>query len=170
MLALCVLSVALPMPRAPASGDAVAAPKVAPAHVILIRGAVEHPRSLTLADLKRESPTSEAVSLRTGKGVLTGTYTGVLLWTLLQQAVIKASPTIRNDVMRHTIVITASDGYTTVLSAAEIDPEFGGERAIIAYARDGHPLTDERGFARLIFPDDKSAGRAISGISSITVR
>jgi DMSO/TMAO reductase YedYZ molybdopterin-dependent catalytic subunit len=144
--------------------------KVDRAERISIDGAVEHPRPLTLADLKDEPATTEAVSLKTGKGVLTGSYTGVLLWTLLQQAVIKLPPGTKNDAMRHTIVVTASDGYTTVLSVAEIDPEFGDEQAIIAYAKDGQPLTDERGFARLILPADKSAGRAISGVASITVQ
>jgi DMSO/TMAO reductase YedYZ molybdopterin-dependent catalytic subunit len=144
--------------------------KVDRAERISIDGAVEHPRPLTLADLKGEPATTEAVSLKTGKGVLTGSYTGVLLWTLLQQAVIKLPPGSKNDAMRHTIVVTASDGYTTVLSVAEIDPEFGDEQAIIAYAKDGQPLTDERGFARLILPADKSAGRAISGVASITVQ
>jgi DMSO/TMAO reductase YedYZ molybdopterin-dependent catalytic subunit len=145
-------------------------PQVARAESISIEGAVEHPRSLTLADLKRKPATVETVSLKTGKGVLTGSYTGVLLWTLLQEAGIKVNPESRNDVMRHTIVVTSSDGYATVLSAAEIDPEFGGERAIIAYAKDGQTLTDKRGFARLIFPADQSAGRAISGVASIAVR
>ncbi len=149
----------------PASGG-----KPAHADRIHIDGAVEHPRSLTLADLKREPVTTETVSLKTGRGVLSGSYTGVLLWTLLQQAAIKVSPASRNDVMRHTIVVTASDGYSTTVSAAEIDPEFGGERAIIAYAKDGQDLSDKRGFARLIFPADQSAGRAISGVSRITVR
>jgi len=144
--------------------------KQARADSLSIGGAVEHPRSLALADLKREPVTTETVLLKTGKGVLKGTYTGVLLWTLLQEAVIKVSPERRNDVMRHTVIVSSSDGYTTVLSAAEIDPEFGGEQAIIAYAKDGRPLTDRRGFARLIFPGDKSAGRAVTGVASITVR
>jgi hypothetical protein len=137
---------------------------------ISIDGAVEHPRTLTLADLKREQATTETVSLKTGRGVLTGSYTGVLLWTLLQQATIKISPNSKNDVIRRTIVVTSSDGYTAVLSAAEIDPEFGDDRALIAYAKDGQPLTDSRGFARLILPSDKEAARAISGVAGITVR
>ena len=170
ILALCVLLAALPTHPTRAADPAASGREATRADMIFIRGAVEHPRSLTLADLKREPATTENVSLRTGRGMLTGSYTGVLLWTLIQQAVIKVSPAIRNEMMRHTIVVTASDGYATVLSAAEIDPEFGGEQAIIAYAKDGQPLTDKRGFARLIFPADKSAGRAISGVSSITVR
>jgi DMSO/TMAO reductase YedYZ molybdopterin-dependent catalytic subunit len=141
-----------------------------PSDSISFAGAVEHPRTLTLADLKREPATTVAVSLKTGKGVLTGSYTGVLLWTLLQEAVIKLNPESRNDVIRHTIVVTSSDGYSAVLSAAEIDPEFGGERAIIAYAKDGLPLADKRGFARLILPTDKLAARAISGVASIIVQ
>jgi DMSO/TMAO reductase YedYZ molybdopterin-dependent catalytic subunit len=167
---LCRLFAASPNHSTLAAELAASDGSAARADVISIRGAVEHPTSLTLAELKRQPATTETVSLKTGKGVLTGSYTGVLLWRLLEQAVIKVSPTTRNDLMHHTIVATASDGYATVLSVAEIDPEFGGERAIIAYAKDGQPLAAKRGFARLIFPADKSAGRAISGISSITVR
>lgn len=153
-----------------ASDPTPSAKSAKPSSGISFSGAVQHPRTLTLSDLKREPATTETVSLKTGKGMLTGSYTGVLLWTLLQEAVIKLDPESRNDVIRHTIVVSSSDGYSTVLSTAEIDPEFGGERAMIAYVKDGQPLTDKRGFARLIIPTDKMAARAISGVASITVR
>jgi DMSO/TMAO reductase YedYZ molybdopterin-dependent catalytic subunit len=136
---------------------------------VAITGEVEHSRSLSLADLKSAPATTVTVSLKTGKGMLTGSYTGVLLWDLLQQAGIKTAAG-KNEIIRRTVVVTSSDGYATVLSAAEIDPEFGGEQAIIAYAKDGQPLSDARGFARLILPADKEAARAISGVASITVR
>ena len=168
--ALCLLSAVATGCGALASDLDAAGGKGARADRISIEGAVEHPRRLTLEDLEHEPATTETVSLRTDKGVLTASYTGVLLWTLIEQAGIKLSPGKRNDVMRHTIVVTSSDGYATVLSAAEIAPQFGDERAIIAYAKDGKPLTDKRGFARLILPADKSAGRAVSGVASITVR
>ncbi len=144
--ALCLLLAGLWTYAGLASDSAAASDKTARADSIAIGGAVEHPRTLTLADLKREPATTEAVSLKTGKGVLTGSYTGVLLWALLQQATIKVSAGSKNEVIRHTIVVTSSDGYATVLSAAEIDPEFGDDRAIIAYAKDGQPLSDARGF------------------------
>lgn len=134
---------------------------------ISISGAVEHPRTLTLADLKRESAVTQAVMLKTGKGTLSGRFTGTLLWGLLQQAVI--SGTRKNEVIRHTITITGSDGYATVLSAAELDPEFGGEQALLAYEKDGRLLAGP-GFARLILPADKSAGRAINGVVSISIQ
>jgi len=137
---------------------------------ISISGAVEHPLSLSLAALKREPATTENVSLMTERGALAASYTGVLLWTLLQEAVIKSTPGVKNDILRHTVVVTGSDGYTAVLSVGEIDPKFGGDRAMIAYAVDGKPLSRRRGFARLIVPTDKAAGRAVFGIASITVR
>ena len=168
--ALCLLVAGLLAHSGLASDSAGASAKSARADSIRIAGAVEHPATWRLADLKRQPATTETVSLKTGKGVLSGSYTGVALWTLLQQAAIKSPPGSKNDVLRHTLVVTSSDGYTAVLSAAEIDPEFGDDRAIIAYAKDGQPLSDARGFARLILPADKSAGRAISGVASITVR
>jgi len=137
---------------------------------ISISGAVEHPQSMSVAALKREPATTEAISLMTGRGVLAARYTGVLLWTLLQEAVIKSTPGVKNDILRHSIVVTARDGYTVVLSVGEIDPKFGGDRAMIAYAKDGKLLSKDRGFARLIVPTDKSAGRAVFGIASITIR
>jgi len=136
---------------------------------IAITGAVEHPRTLTLADLKHEPAVTQAVALKTGHGTLSGSFTGTSLWALLQQAAIKTVAGGKNDVIRRTIIITGSDGYSTVLSAAEIDPEFGAAQALLAYERDGKPLAGP-GFARLILPGDKSAGRAINGVTSISVQ
>jgi DMSO/TMAO reductase YedYZ molybdopterin-dependent catalytic subunit len=167
--ALCLLLAGFGSHPGLASDSGASGGQSARADAISIDGAVEHPKTLTLADLKQAPATTETVALKTGKGVLTGSYTGVLLWTLIQQAAIKQPPDSKNDVLRHTIVVTSSDGYSAVLSAAEISPEFGDDRAIIAYAKDGQPLSDKRGFARLILPADKSAGRAISGVATITV-
>jgi len=118
----------------------------------------------------REPATTETVSLKTERGDLTASYTGVLLWSLLEQAIIKVSPGIKNDILRHTIIVTGRDGYEVALSLAEVDPKFGNDRALIAYARNGEPLAHARGFARLIVPTDKSAGRSVFGIARITVR
>jgi DMSO/TMAO reductase YedYZ molybdopterin-dependent catalytic subunit len=57
-----------------------------------------------------------------------------------------------------------------VLSLGEIAPEFGGEQVIVAYQMDGKPIDNGGGFARLILPGDKGAGRAVSAIASIEVR
>src|SRR5690349_21881502 len=78
---------------------------------IELTGVVEHPRILSLADLQLEPATTEAVYFSTGKGPVRGTYTGVLLWTLLEGAGIRTDPNVKSDIIRHTVTVTGADGY-----------------------------------------------------------
>ncbi len=135
-----------------------------------VTGAVEHPGAMSAADLAKLPAASETVFIHTGHGALSGSFGGVLLWSVLQQAGIKTDPAIKNDIVRHVVVVTGKDGYSAVLSVAEIAPEFGGDQAMIATARDGKPLAGPDGFARLIVPGDKAAGRAVENIATIEVR
>jgi DMSO/TMAO reductase YedYZ molybdopterin-dependent catalytic subunit len=141
-----------------------------PAPGFAISGNVDHPRSWSAADLAQLPPTTETVFLHTGHGALEGSFSGVPLWTLLQQAGIKTDPKAKNDIMRHTVTVTGKDGYSTVLSLGEIAPELGGDQALIATTRDGKPLAGPDGFARLIVPGDKAAARAVENIATIEVR
>ncbi len=141
-----------------------------PAAAFTIKGAVEHPRTVTTADLQHEAATSEAVFLHTGHGPITGTFTGVLLWTLLQEVGVKTDPAGKSDIARHIAIITSADGYSTILSLGELDPEFGGAQAIVAYAKDGKPIDDAEGLTRLVIPGDKGAGRAVNNIVNIEVK
>jgi len=101
--------------------------------------------------------------------VVSHEYTGALLWDLLQAAGIKTDPNVKNDILHKIIVVTGSDGYESAFGAGEIDPEFGDNQIIIAYAADGQPLGAE-GFAKLIAPGDKAGGRYVSNIVTIEVR
>ncbi len=141
-----------------------------PSTAIAIKGAIGHPRTVTLADLQHEPQTTETVFMHTGHGALSGTFTGVLLWRLIEEAGVTEDAAKKNDIMRHTVTITGSDGYSAVLSLGEIAPEFGGDQAIVAYEQDGKPIAGADGFARLIVPTDKAAGRAVGAISTIEVK
>jgi DMSO/TMAO reductase YedYZ molybdopterin-dependent catalytic subunit len=142
-----------------------------PAHSdsIAIKGGVDHPRTLAAADLQHEPQTTVSISQHTGHGTLSGSFTGVSLWTLLQEAGVTLDKAKKNDVIHHTVTVTGSDGYNAVLSLAEIAPEFGGDQAMIAWQQDGKPL-EGNGFARLIVPGDKAAGRAVGAITTIEVK
>ena len=148
---------------------ALAAP---PAHSdsIKIEGGVDHPRTLTAADLQKEPQTSVTISQHTGHGTLSGAFTGVSLWTLLQEVGVTLDSAKKNDLIHHTVTVTGTDGYSAVLSLAEIAPEFGADLALIAWQQDGKPLAEAGGFARLIVPGDKAAGRAVSAIATIEVK
>ncbi len=69
----------------------------------------------------------------------------------------------------YVLLLSGSDGYEAIFGAGEIDPEFGGDQIIIAYAENGQSLGQD-GFAKIIAPGDKSGGRFVSNIVNIEVR
>ena len=153
-------------------GFSVAALADPPAHSdnIAIKGGVDHPKTLALADLQHEPQTSVTISQHTGHGTLAGAFAGVPLWTLLQEAGVTLEKGKKNDLIHHTVTVTGSDGYNAVLSLGEIAPEIGDDQAVIAWQQDGKPLDSDHGVARLIIPGDKAASRAVSAITTIEVK
>ena len=110
------------------------------------------------------------------------TYGGVSLWTLLNSTGIMTDPNVKNDILSKFVMATGSDGYDTLISLGEIDPEFGNQPDLIAYEKyvNGNPTlfgsldpsdSDSlNGFARLIVPGDTKAGRWVSNLVSLDVR
>jgi hypothetical protein len=133
-----------------------------------IAGAVATPQHLTETQLKALPPIEVEVSFHTGHGDQQGKYTGALLWTLMQNAGLADNQGNRPD-LRHAIAITGSDGYVVIVSFGEIDPDFAGRQAIIAYARDGKPMDAKDGL-RLIVPGDSHGGRDVRDVVKIEVR
>jgi DMSO/TMAO reductase YedYZ molybdopterin-dependent catalytic subunit len=134
-----------------------------------IDGSVANPMTYTLSKLQALPPTSEYVFFYTGQGPVSSKFTGVLLWDLLNSVGIKTDPSIKNDIINKSLVVTGSDGYTVTISAGELDPSFGGQQVLVAYAQDGNLLGADTGFARLIFPGDKAGARDLFWITSIKV-
>jgi hypothetical protein len=97
------------------------------------------------------------------------TYTGVSFWDLLNTTVgIAFDPAVKNDVLGKYVVATGSDGYKAAFSLGELDPSFGNQPDLIAYSRNGEPLTTS-GFARIVVPDDVRRGRCVSNLVSLEV-
>lgn len=159
-----------PSPPPRAQTTEVAEAKIPVSRAFEVNGLVMKPKIYDRAELRQRPVTTETVYFNTGAGPVSATFTGVLLWTLLDEAGIKVDPAVKNDLLRRTITVSATDGYTAVLSAGEIAPQFGGELVIVAYAQDGGPLGADGGFARLIVPGDQAGGRNVSSIARIEVR
>ena len=80
---------------------------------------------------------------KAGGTPVTDTYTGVSLWTLLNDAGLITDPNIKNDVLRQYVEAIGSDGYAAIFSLGEIDPMFGDQADLVAYAdTDGQLGTD----------------------------
>ncbi len=143
-----------------ASGSTTTGTGGGPSSHFLVDGAVAHGGSFDLAALQALPAITETVG-----GV---TYTGVSLWDLLGGAVIVTDPAVKNDILAKFVVATGSDGYKTLLSLGEIDPAFGNQPDLVAYAADGQPL-GANGFARLVVPGDAKAGRWVSNLVDLQV-
>jgi hypothetical protein len=102
-----------------------------------------------------------------GSKIVTHDFTGVVLWDLLQSTGIIFDQSINNDILCKIVIVTGSDGYETVFSAGEIDPEFGGHQIMVAYAKIGQPLGPDR-YPLIVAPGDKKAGRFVKASNTFT--
>jgi molybdate transport system substrate-binding protein len=135
-----------------------------------VSGLVQTPMTFTVADLQKLPVTTVTVTLRTDKGsqgVLS--YTGVLLNTVIQQTVPITNTGNKNDILRLFATVGATDGYQTTVSMAEILPQFGNQKVLLAYKEDGKLLSQAEGAVRLIVPGDYLAGRWVSNVNSVVV-
>lgn len=124
---------------------------------------------VTLAAL--DQSTTETATFVSGAGSVTDTYTGVPLWTLLQDQGLLTDPAIKNDVLRFGVVATGSDGYRALVSLGEINPAFGNQPDLVAYADTEGQLGPggSAGAVRLVLPGDHAGGRYVSNLVDLRV-
>jgi hypothetical protein len=149
-----------PLAAAPAGGVSTA---------FRVTGEVTDRTSFDLQKLEELPVANQNVTYFAAGSVVTQSFTGALLWDLLQSVGIIVDPNIKNDILRKIVIVTGSDGYQSVFGAGEIDPTFGGTQIMVAYAADGQ-LLGQAGFARIVAPGDKAGGRFVSNIVKIEVR
>jgi DMSO/TMAO reductase YedYZ molybdopterin-dependent catalytic subunit len=132
---------------------------------LTISGLVAQPVSLTLDDLRKLKQTSIEAMQMGGRGPVPLNCSGPALATVMAAATL-ALPEAKNANLRHTLLVTADDGYAVALSLGEIAENYGDAAPLLATACNGRPLKAPR----LVLPRDKSAGRAVNGVVRIEVR
>jgi hypothetical protein len=133
----------------------------------ILEGSVQQRLVLDKALLESFSPFTVDVTFETDKGKKSGRYTGVLLWSLIEKAVL-ADVSGKNAALRHTLLITGRDGYAVALAIGEVDPHYEGKSVILAYAGGEPPASIAA--PRLVVPGDKHGGRSVRDVASIEVR
>ena len=139
---------------------------------LTVSGQVAEPETftpITLAALNQS--TTETATFLSGGGAVTDTYTGVPLWTLLQDQGLVTDPAIKNDALRFGVVATGSDGYRALISLGEINPSFGNQPDLVAYADTEGQLGPggSAGAMRLVVPGDHAGGRYVSNLVDLRV-
>ena len=132
-------------------------------------GQVQTPKPFNVHTLKKLPVSNQNVTYFAAGSVVSHSFTGALLWDLLQSVGIIVDPTVKNDILRKTIVVTGTDGYVAVFTAGEIAPNFGGNQVLVVYEVDCEPLGTD-GPAEIVAPGEKAGGRFVHNIASIEVR
>lgn len=166
MFSLGLVGAALAQDATPI-GSPLAGSPVSTGGSIELLGLVTSPGMVSVADLQTLSAQTVEVQFTSGKEDQQHTYTGVLLWDVLERAGIVTDEKIKNDTLHMYAVVTANDGYQVVISLGEIDPGFGNSPYLLAWDEDGVALAGDAGPLRLVVPGDIKGGRYVSGITSI---
>lgn len=139
---------------------------------LLINGLVNKPLTLTVADLKKMRDVEiKELTMYCGSGQkkkVIDSYRGVLLQDIMNLAdVIIADHHAPN---RLYLTLRSNDGYLTVLSWLEITNSILGEKAIVAYERDGNLLNEDEGCFVFVSGNDLRPGpRRMRYLKEITV-
>jgi molybdate transport system substrate-binding protein len=133
-----------------------------------VEGQIFNPLALTVDDL-RDNYTAKTmdVTYKSGDDTVSTTYTGALLWDILNNAQANFNADVKNDKLSMFIVATGSDGYQAVIAWGEIDPDFGNQPILIAYDENGAPIAE--GAVRLIVPGDAHGGRYVSSLVNLSL-
>ncbi len=150
--ALIAASLALPAKNATAADQS-----------IIVATSVEQTHTIDRAMVEQLPAIEQTVSFLTGHGREQATYTGALLWSMLERTEMLGAD--RRARVRRAIVVTGRDGYAAALALAEIDPEFEGKQVLLAYRRNGQPIAGNT--LRLVVPGDRHGGRSVRDVVRI---
>ena len=146
----------------------------APSTQLTVSGIVQNPATYNSASLSAlPSPITQTDAFLSGSTPQTHVYTGASLWNLLNAANVIVQPAVKNDILSKIVLVTGSDGYKTVFSLGELDPNFGNRPDLLAYAETINkvqaPLGSD-GFARVTAPGDVKGGRYVSNVAGLDVQ
>ncbi|ANH90510.1 MULTISPECIES: molybdopterin-dependent oxidoreductase [unclassified Streptomyces] len=135
---------------------------------LVLTGDLTRPVRLTVPDLLGWPQHRARVSFDCAtSGVRRHRFAGPRLYDVLADAGPGFDPARRKDRLRFLIDVAGADGHRTLLSWAEIDPDFGAAPVLLAVALDDVPLDGDG--PQLVLPQDRCGARYVSGIRAIRV-
>ncbi|MGJ7510243.1 molybdopterin-dependent oxidoreductase [Variovorax sp. GT1P44] len=139
-----------------------------------VGGALDRPAKYAVSELSSRPATTQVVHFSSGSGAQSHTYVGTSLWQLLDGSGIRTDGAKMSDALNRYVLATGADGYRAVFSLGEINPAFGNQQSLVAYAEvvDGRtvPLGVSDGPLRVTAPGDTKGGRYVSRLAGIELR
>jgi hypothetical protein len=136
-----------------------------------LKGDLPNPRRIDGSEL-RQLPRSETRTINPhdpGKEIV---YSGSSLAEVLKSAGLRldSGMTGVREAVAMSVIVEGADRYRAVFALAELDPELTDRVILLADTKDGQPLPPREGPFRIIVPGEKSPGRWVRQIRTITVR
>lgn len=165
MLSAVVLLLALALPGLALAGGKK--PIERPIGSVVITGELEERVFLTFEQFEALPLTSHNVSVmfQAGPAVEQHTFTGFLLFDVLNLLKPQFDPDVKNDKLRFYVSATATDDYQAIVAWGEFDPGFENKPILLAVTQDGQSLASQG--LRLVVPDDIHGGRYVSLVETI---
>jgi hypothetical protein len=155
----------------PAQQTATAPAPTTPAYprdsLVLTADSYHAPVVLSRLDFRALPHTT--ITVHNGHTNASENYSGVSLATLLEKVNAPMGKDLRAEAMTSYVIATGSDGYSVVLSLAEVDPSFHDGQVLVADTRDGKTLGNNGPF-QLIVSDDKRPARWVHNLNSISLQ
>ena len=129
---------------------------------ITVSGEIEHPLTLTAADLKQFPRQIVQAKDHNGKE---GKYEGIALSDILQKAGVKFGKELKGKALATYLLVEATDGYQTVFALPELDPAFSDRVVLLADRRDDKALDS----LQIIVPGEKLHSRWVRQVKSLLI-
>ena len=76
---------------------------------------------------------------------------------------------LRGPALRFVVLAEARDGYAVVYSLAELSPDLGARRGIVAVEQNGQPLNDKDGPLRIVLEGEQRPARWIRQLERLRI-
>jgi len=76
---------------------------------------------------------------------------------------------LRGPALRLVVLAEARDGYAVVYSLAELSPDLGARKGIVAVEQDGQPLNEKDGPLRIVIEGEKRPARWIRQLERLRI-
>lgn len=140
---------------------------------VVLFGNIKKPTTITIEELKKMNvktisltPKSCLPSKAKDKGE--EAYQGILLKDILSKAILDSKD--HDDVKKIVIIAKATDNYIAIFSWGEIFISNAGNEVIVAYQKNGLPLSIKEGKIALVSAEDDRNSRHVRWLKSIEVR
>ena len=121
---------------------------------------------LTRADLEALPHVKVTASEHSAPSV---TFEGVTLNSVLEKAGVSFEESMKGKRLASCLLVEAADGYRTVIALPELDPAFPDKQVVLAFLRDGKPLTEKEGPYRIVIPDEKRMARWVRQVTTLKI-